>query len=554
MKTGALRDNLWEHVYLLEFYQKEEVSDSFAFGVPPESEEFVLGMRKTETKTFAGLVVDDYGADVLKITLTGTSVNNELRVIYHSESQREFLTGEQEVFRLKYLLEKYKRDKKRMGEKILLYDLSKHSMGARRRKSVESFCWQVYPGELKIKRSKERPLAYTYSIEFTAEKYEKKPIPYNTVLGIDFNKAFDALNEYLNKIEEKMSVLKQGLSKVNETRLFVKKCKEVAYLAVGGTINAFQIVIDDTFSIGQAAFDLYKETAGGTVPFAMDNFDFVACMVIDLLTHINILAANMKSIASKELYVPVGVFDDWEIAREEISSLLELGCNDAYRTACAIAVAAKVERPKKYELQIGKNQTITAYGTKVVLVTDGMSFDSIAQEHYGDVHLSCVIAQANSASSIEDVIARKQTVLFIPVLEKNEANFNNLIIGLSGQRDNYGVDIFLDKNGNMVLNDSKTDFVFVSERKNLSQGILMRLRENINKRVKLQLYGIKTSLPDNAQAGAAYILSSIIQTLNQEPRIKELLGVSFKGEGDVLKIDIDYKDIDGSKTNITGII
>ncbi|UTY31736.1 hypothetical protein [Treponema putidum] len=155
---------------------------------------------------------------------------------------------------------------------------------------------------------------------------------------------------------------------------------------------------------------------------------------------------------------------------------------------------------------------------------------------------------------MSDLISRNGKYVLIPVLKRGEANFENQIIGLSGQRDSYGKDIALDDYGHIVLNESGSDFKFVSGKKNLSQSILMRLQENTSKRVRLQLYGIKTSIPDSEQAGAAYILSSIIQTLNQEPRIKELKGVSFKGEGDVLKIDIDYTDIGGSGNTIKGVI
>ena len=150
--------------------------------------------------------------------------------------------------------------------------------------------------------------------------------------------------------------------------------------------------------------------------------------------------------------------------------------------------------------------------------------------------------------------ARKNKYILIPILEQKDVHYENKIIGMSAQRDNYGKDIALDEYGNLQLDASGIDFAFKTGKQNLSQSILMRLRENVNKRTRLTIYGIRTSIPDSESAGAAYILSSIIQTLNQEPRIKELLGVSFRGAGDALKIDIDYKDIGGSRDTVSGTV
>jgi hypothetical protein len=557
VRNGYLRENLWKNVYLLEFYNTntESPSDSFACGVPPESEEFVLSQRKSETKTFGGLVVDDYGCNELKISLSGSTVNNEMRRIYHTNGQQEYMSGEDEIFAFKAMLEKYKRNPNTMGKKILLYDLSKHSQINRRKKTVDSFCWQVFPGELKIKRSKERPIAYSYSIEFTAIAAEKmSSFEPERILGVDFNQAFDKIQAFLDKAETGLAPLKGISEKIRETSRFVDACKDVARLAVGGTLNISNLFIDDVFAIGNTAFELYRQTVGGALPFSMELVDFVSAMTVDLMRHINGLAKDVHSATKKEFYMPVGVFDDWDIAMDEIRALADLNFNDAARTASDITVSAKIERPRTYEIASDSQQRVTAYGTQLAMMTDGMSFEQLAKEQYGDASKAFVIASANGASSIEDMTARNSKYILIPVLEQKEMHYENNIIGMSAQRDSYGKDIALDEYGNLQLDVSGTDFAFKAGKQNLSQSILMRLRENINKRTRLQVYGIRTTLPDSEAAGSAYILSSIIQTLNHEPRIKDLLGVSFHGEGDALKIDIDYRDIGGSRDTINGTV
>ncbi|QKS93024.1 hypothetical protein [Treponema phagedenis] len=110
MRQGYLREGLWQNVYLIEFYVDNNTSpsESFAFGVPPESEEFVLTQRKTETKTFGGLVIDDYGHDALKITLSGSTVNNELRRMYHTTGRVSMLPAKKKYLGSKHCLKNTK--------------------------------------------------------------------------------------------------------------------------------------------------------------------------------------------------------------------------------------------------------------------------------------------------------------------------------------------------------------------------------------------------------------------------------------------------------------
>ncbi len=219
-----------------------------------------------------------------------------------------------------------------------------------------------------------------------------------------------------------------------------------------------------------------------------------------------------------------------------------------------MSVTSQLERPRETSLEIGDNKTITIYGMNTQLITDGISFETLARDYYGDPSKAPIIATVNGASSIRDLKSKGEKNVLIPILKKQNSNIDNKIIGLSNQRDNYGIDIALDENGNILLNADGSDFKFTNSRANVSQAVLMRLKENVNKRVMHQYYGIRTTIPDSESAGSAYILSSIIQTLKQEPRIKELLSVSFSGKGDVLNIAVDYKDLGGQAQSVKGSV
>ena len=79
-----LNADYWNKAYLLEFKMNGVLTDAFTFSVPPESEEFAFPQRKGETKTFGGAVISDYGNDLVQINLSGSTINQELKLIYKS--------------------------------------------------------------------------------------------------------------------------------------------------------------------------------------------------------------------------------------------------------------------------------------------------------------------------------------------------------------------------------------------------------------------------------------------------------------------------------------
>ncbi|GHU22189.1 hypothetical protein FACS1894172_15260 [Spirochaetia bacterium] len=151
--ANKLVTDVYKKSYMLEFPE-----ESFTFSVPPESEELTYTQRKTETKTFGGLHIDEYGVDAVRIVLSGSTINQSLKLIYKAGSE-SWLSGEDEIYLLRDLLVKYKTGKENLDKKVFLYDLSKSGR--------QGNSWQVAIGDFKIRRSKERPFTYNYTIEFT---------------------------------------------------------------------------------------------------------------------------------------------------------------------------------------------------------------------------------------------------------------------------------------------------------------------------------------------------------------------------------------------------
>ena len=112
---GSISLLAWRKAYMLEFVDNDAVVDTFTFAIPPESEDFAFPQRLSETKTFGGSVFDDYGNDTYRITLSGTTVNEDKKLIYKGKKAPQYLTGTQEIFELQKLIKKWNDGKKNKG-------------------------------------------------------------------------------------------------------------------------------------------------------------------------------------------------------------------------------------------------------------------------------------------------------------------------------------------------------------------------------------------------------------------------------------------------------
>jgi hypothetical protein len=73
----------------------------------------------------------------------------------------------------------------------------------------------------------------------------------------------------------------------------------------------------------------------------------------------------------------------------------------------------------------------------------------------------------------------------------------------------------------------------------------------VNKRIRLNVYGIRNNISDPT-AGVAYILSSIDLTVRSDPRVKSVDNIGFTGQGDNLNVSVYYTDINGAGGTAAG--
>ena len=176
----------WRKAYMLEFLDGTDVKEVFTFSVPPESEEFVFSQRITETKTFGGSVFDDYGNDTYKITLSGSTINEDKKLIYRGLKKPPlYLTGTKEIFTLQKIIQNWADGKASAGffrqslnnagdRKVYLYDLSKMSVLQIASGTATRNYWRVFIKDLKIKRDKSKPKTYNYTLDMIGVEEKKK--------------------------------------------------------------------------------------------------------------------------------------------------------------------------------------------------------------------------------------------------------------------------------------------------------------------------------------------------------------------------------------------
>lgn len=211
---------------MLEFLDGTEVKEVFTFSVPPESEEFIFPQRITETKTFGGSVFDDYGNDTYKITLSGSTINEDKKFIYRGvEKSPLYLTGTKEIFTLQKIIQNWADGKVLEGffrnstgtvskRKIYLYDLSKMSVLQIASGTATRNYWRVFIKDLKIKRDKSKPKTYNYTLEMIGVE-EKKDRAAGKLDSMA--KAVDGIQGVMDNIAAVMDLTEASTAALNQT-------------------------------------------------------------------------------------------------------------------------------------------------------------------------------------------------------------------------------------------------------------------------------------------------------------------------------------------------
>lgn len=523
-------DKSWgKRAYLIEFRDNntQSTTESFTFAVPPESEEFTFPKRYSETKTFGGSVFEDYGNDTVRITLSGSTVNEELKYIGN-----ELMSGEDEIFHLQKLLETYGKPEELGKRQIAIYCLESQDKGIK--------WFDVIVADFQIRRSKDRPIAYTYTLSLLGTK--KEPVQAEELLN-RFDKFEKTVQGWIEVIDQGsqwlaggMEHLRDALDKIARvqalTKSFTASIKKYVDV-INGYIGLTTSIVQSSLKLGAT---VVREAERITLGSGLDVLNEVKELneaVVDVVDYVRNFDEKTISQDLLEQYGKTAsdIADAWKVVASEMESA------SAHTVATTRMECSKVN----YSVVPGgtgnDDRVVVVYGSKMHRATAADTWDRLALEYLGDTSLGQMIAMFNDTGEI-----RAGDMVNIPVINQQDSVKGNAIYPVAGEIDNYGRDIEINASGDLA--DFHGDLGIASKQDNLSQAIESRLNTAVDSRIRLQVYGIRSNIGNSSQA-QNFIVSSVSRTLDEEPRIKSVDKINYDGTGDTLKLSIHYTDVNG---------
>lgn len=554
-----LNADYWKNAYLLEFKINGALTDAFTFSVPPESEEFTFPQRKSETKTFGGAVVADYGNDLVQISLSGSTINQELKLIYKSKLGSEEMTGKQEIFYLRDLLKKYGNRENLQGKEIYLYSLNG---GGSNVKSNPKW-WKIYVGQLDISRSKDKPFCYNYKFSATGEPEVIRKNGYKTKDNFIYSwynsikKGIQKMNEICDKFEEYGAGLISTISDaISNTRaaidMFNGSVTRYVDIINGAITSAGDVATDAVMLGDKVLYDAYRYYPSSAASV------WNSCLrVRDTFKELGNYCMNIgEQYFSKSWWQQVKELFDDSVSNQDIAdTYATLGHQGINYSCSAVASTSKTLNDLGYAVIPGTtnedDQVIVTYGYKVVTVTEAeTSWDQLAQDYYGDSSLSSIIATYNS-QSVEGELKVGQSVLIPKLNFAQSQSLDNEVYNSPDVKDNYGKDVIIK---NKDFGTYNGDLALVDGTDNLEQALLNRYSTLIGARIRLEVYGIQASIGDAIKVSSSLIQASVHQTTVEDPRVESVEDIQFNGTGDELAVSVTYVDKNGIRQNFGGVI
>jgi len=531
-----------------------EIVSAFTLCIPPESYENVQSQRVSRTNTFGGLFIDDYGPGVAKITISGTTGNQEMRATYipGGGGSLERYTGKSALFALRNKIGRYKALLSGRGYEnyeMRMYDLSTvpDMDNLDTIKDAATDAWLVSLDDFKISRSKEKPLWYSYSIELVGIA----PLPsVRKKKGDLMGSFFSSTGEF--SIESLEAEINASLAPI------LVPLEKVFLQDIVGALTRGITTVRNTYSWSQDTLASINDVFSTIADLEVDLVEYInsAENLIDLgsdtLHKIFEVAKFPGALAKTALFQVVSTMNSVEVemaATPEVAEIMGDNydytmqlCEEVKRAAARIVVFGKSQKADS-EITVnvaGRNFSI--YGTRSTTASGGTTLERLAAENYGDPSLALLIGIFNGITN--DDISVGDTIR-IPLVVRVARADDNKIFSWDKQS-NYGADIRLSSSPARIVVAESGDFSVIDGEDNLLQAINMRLNETLGKRLRLTVYGLSNSFGSsrNNSAPVGYIMTNLKDTLRQDPRIKSIDAIKLLGAGDNLKIAFNAQAIE----------
>lgn len=532
---------------------------AYTLTVPPEGIEVDEPQRLSQTKTFGGLFIDDYGPDVLKITVSGTTGGSDLRRTWTALGDQIPRNGKASFFHLRDDLMRYKNKNDDYAKFDIYYydlsaidptdDLNRDVSGlpgagviSPRFKAITALAdgYVCTLLSFKMSRAKDRPLWYTYRIELiglrplgTVKSGAKPPLNVNNPLKTIDNmvKVWNGLRDAYSKVKgvrEKIdSVFVLAERAKSEMTSFFQRLNEIAVYPIKTTKRLLGAVRD--------AADFITSVSVGELGAA----GMVASIVNetrDLIVAVQIMCADLVA------------YGKTPQAKGQLGGDVAAGGGKTARMNVSMDSVSEAQSEiaaNVLDAVTGETVPVTVYGHIEEVVTDTTTLDGLAIKYYNDPTLAELIAIYNGIMDPDDMVIGDP--IRVPVLVQAATGTN--YIYEASLTDVYGRDIKLDSNGEIVLSYGN-DFATIEGVANAVQAVNLRLSEPLGARVRLSLYGIKSVVgaPLNMQAPMAYLTANIKDTIVQDPRVRSVQNMILRADGDTVRIGCDlelvrYRDV-----------
>ncbi len=378
-------------------------------------------------------------------------------------------------------------------------------------------------------------------------------------VALTFDKEIDKIEFKMNAIREKcaeitarLDAVLSGLSgfydgiieSVEDARATVNDMANVMARGIGIITGAADLTADALVSVSDAIFAIPQDIMGIMYNVADDCVNAVA----HVLGAIDNIKEHFNAIGTEEYWFPESIKDKLQADNEEVNFLmrklsgkLDNDQNDLYIASLDLnsEMCCYVENFAVEGGRSVKARNIENYGATDYQIKENDTLESICLSNYGALDYMENILLYNPLSDISELGAG---ILKLPRINPASRRIEG-IISYNKERDNYGRDIRLDDDGNIMVKDN--DFDVIGGVDNLTQAVLLRLRDSADRRLRLQAYGIKMNL-GVGRAANTYIMSSIYETIMADRRVLRIDEITFRGVGSYLEVSVKFTDVNNA--------
>ena len=571
------RPRIYRKSILIEFRLDDSIVESFILPVPPESIEINQGMRKTITQTFDSAIIDNLGLALGKITIKGhTGDLRELRETIGGPNKIKigpFNSAEaaEQILRriVQYPIATNTKDNFEKLE-CRFYDLSQYvehkedDFNFDKSKSAPPPGYIVSLDNYSVSRNSDKYGYYQYSLEATIleylGKYRKPKLEtrYKIVPKPNPQKTKKLLEEY----NETMAKVVKGIEKTRSEILGVVGFTNKVVNDIFQPLNDIGNAVDDIISVNNTFISIIDDSIDQTLYLSRLPVKIVKTFIKTCRNLAHALGEVPYKLSKEMVDIAEEYAEIDDLIEETFNSSIKFFDNqkklleELYTQTIPRILGTPIKMPtEEKDEETTETETeaseITIYGYKTLQKTPETTPARLASQYLNDPTKIVAILLTNNVSDWDSIPVG--STIKVPIINPIIQNQNNIVLD-NNPLGVLGTDLKRDENGNLKA-DKQGNLKLVSGTENLSQAVLNRLDHTVGADVRRQAYGIQINIGDEqgSEAAQGYVMNSILDTLRQEPRIKEVNSIDFSLDGNTIIINVDITSIAGQNIVINKV-